>query len=315
MLTVIIIIFILLLIIAGSVLFVQPVRERIQNIFTHSRPTQIKNPLIEKGYNNKQVKLIEKLNKDDQALIANLPLIDDIDQYLLTPNFCLNKLERYQSYQKNNQQTVADSVLMVNMNLDLPFYSFINTVSNTNNADMLINKYNKLPSNYKPALVQIDSKFTTKPWQVTAITKTNFEKMANDALGVNLKILVSSAYRTYQQQLNLYNNYVKTSGQIAADNFSARPGHSEHETGLTIDVKNANIKYNQFGTTPEFIWLKDNAHRYGFIIRYPEGKTNITGYEYEPWHIRYVGQQPAMIIYTKNITLEEYTATYTKLEC
>jgi len=112
-----------------------------------------------------------------------------------------------------------------------------------------------------------------------------------------------SGYRSYSRQQIIYNNYVKIDGQVLADTYSARPGHSEHQTGLAFDVGKID---DNFGSTPQGKWLKDNAHYYGFIIRYPKGKEHITGYKYEPWHIRYLGVEIATDVYKKGVTLEEY---------
>lgn len=312
---VIVVSLLLILILCSFLWLITPNSNKIKNIIIKPNPRLIVDPLVEKGYNNNQINLIKKLSAKDQNLIIDLPFIEDIEQYLNTPNFCLNKLVRYQNYINKHEKSIKDSIILVNTNIDLPFYSLINTVSNPYSSKVLINKYHKLPMSYKPSLVAVNNKFTTKEWSLIKDASANFEKMANDALKLNLGILVSSAYRTYEQQLNLYNNYVKNSGQTAADTFSARPRHSEHETGLAIDVKSDDTTYTRFGSTSEYNWLKDNAHKYGFIVRYPENKTYITGYKFEPWHIRYVGIAVATIIYKNKLTLEEYTVIYTKLKC
>ena len=103
----------------------------------------------------------------------------------------------------------------------------------------------------------------------------------------------------------MYNDYVANYGVDYANNCSAKPGYSEHQTGLAVDVMGSNNDYNKFEYTKEFEWMKSNAHLYGFILRYPKGKEHITGYKYEPWHYRYVGDI-ASTIYNRNITLEEY---------
>ena len=99
---------------------------------------------------------------------------------------------------------------------------------------------------------------------------------------------------------------INEKGIVYADKCSARPGHSEHQTGLSIDVMGSNNDYNIFDKSKEFKWMKDNAHKYGFIMRYPKNKEYITGFKYEPWHYRYVGIDTAQKIYENNITLEEY---------
>ena len=118
-----------------------------------------------------------------------------------------------------------------------------------------------------------------------------------------LNLWIGSGYRSYQDQEIIYNNYVAMDGVEMADTYSARPGYSEHQTGLVIDC---NTIDDAFGNTPESAWLAEHAHEYGFVIRYPKGKEDITGYQYEPWHIRYVGSKVATECYERGICLEEY---------
>ncbi|CEA03904.1 D-alanyl-D-alanine carboxypeptidase [Metalysinibacillus saudimassiliensis] len=119
-----------------------------------------------------------------------------------------------------------------------------------------------------------------------------------------------SGYRSYDYQTTLYNNYVARDGKDAADRYSARPGYSEHQTGLVYDVGEVGKEdiwlTEQFGESEAGIWIRDNAHKYGFIMRYPKGKEDITGYMYESWHFRYVGEDIATKIAKANSTLEEY---------
>lgn len=136
------------------------------------------------------------------------------------------------------------------------------------------------------------------------------EHMFAAAKLVGLNLLVSSGYRSYSYQTTLYNSYVKSIGQTAADQQSARPGFSEHQTGLAVDVGATNHKCELeqcFADTPEGQWLASNAYLYGFILRYSADKAVVTGYEYEPWHFRYVGIPLATEMYKQNIvTLEEF---------
>lgn len=126
------------------------------------------------------------------------------------------------------------------------------------------------------------------------------QKAAKEA-GYSMPLL--SGYRSYDYQKNLYARYVSKYGEAVASTFSARAGHSEHQTGLAFDVGSIN---NSYGSTSAGIWLKENCAQYGFIIRYLKGKEHITGYKYEPWHIRYVGVEHATKIMERGITLEEY---------
>ena len=157
------------------------------------------------------------------------------------------------------------------------------------NGILIVNKKYSLPSNYGSGV---------DPEANQALK--NLQAGAKEA-GHPMPLL--SGYRSYYTQRNLYNSYVARDGQAAADTYSARPGHSEHQTGLAFDVGAIS---NNYGNTNAGIWLKNNAHKYGFIIRYPKGKEHITGYVYEPWHIRYVGTYHALKIYESGLTLEEY---------
>ena len=125
--------------------------------------------------------------------------------------------------------------------------------------------------------------------------------------GVKLNII--SGFRSYKYQEKLYNDYVKEFGIEKTNTFSAKPGHSEHQTGLAIDICEDS---DNFIGTKEDIWLQENAYKFGFIIRYPKGKEYITGYKYEPWHLRYVGKKHAKKIYDKQLTLEEYLGLWPK---
>ena len=134
------------------------------------------------------------------------------------------------------------------------------------------------------------------------------QKAAEEEIGIILK--PTTAFRDQSFQNTLYNNYVAKDGVEAADTYSARPGFSEHQTGLAIDLKNTLISSSTRLNDSDFEWLSNNAHRFGFIIRYPKEKVDITGYQFENWHIRYVGLNIAKTIYENNLTLEEYIDLY-----
>ncbi|MGG0642346.1 M15 family metallopeptidase [Sporosarcina gallistercoris] len=137
-----------------------------------------------------------------------------------------------------------------------------------------------------------------------------FEEMAAEAKLSSFNLTAFSTYRSYDYQVTLYNRYADRDGVEAADRYSARPGYSEHQTGLAFDIGEVNHEKHwassSFGSTEAGKWLLANAHRYGFILRYPNHKEQITGYMHEAWHYRYVGKPLAEEIFKKNITLEEY---------
>ena len=158
------------------------------------------------------------------------------------------------------------------------------------NGILIVNKTYSLPKDYDPGSLSVDA-------------KNAFDEMQNAAKNDNIKLWIASGYRSYSLQTNLYNSYVLKDGKAKADTYSARPGHSEHQTGLAMDL---NIIDSSFEGTPEAIWIEKNCYKYGFIIRYPKGKEEITGYKYEPWHVRYLGKELAEKVYNTGKTLEEY---------
>ncbi len=187
------------------------------------------------------------------------------------------------------------------------FYKNIRVIDNANRIDVLVNKNYKLKSDFIPNnLVKLNLKYSTDDKYMVEEAAYNFEKLSEEAYKKNYKIIAVSTYRSYQYQEKLFNYYAKTKGMDYALSCSAKPGHSEHQTGLAVDVMGSNEDYDLFEQAKEFNWMKKNAYKYGFILRYPKGKEKITGFKYEPWHYRYVGTKIAKEIYKKKITLEEY---------
>ena len=154
---------------------------------------------------------------------------------------------------------------------------------------LIVNKTYSLPADYDPG--------------TSAVAQNAFDKMAAAAAKDGITLFINSGYRSYQEQVNLYNSYAYERGTEEADKVSSRPGHSEHQTGLTFDVNTTELS---FEGTPEAIWLEKHCAEYGFIIRYPKGKEDETGYIYEPWHIRYLGKETAEKVTESGLTLEKY---------
>lgn len=192
----------------------------------------------------------------------------------------------------------------------------IKTVSNPSDILVLVNKQNALPMDYVPADLVVpdvpmafsDTSLDKAHLRVEAATALEDLFAAAEADGMELTMV--SGYRSAERQEELFEEEVAKDGsEEEAAMTVARPGTSEHQTGLAVDVSSPNYD-NQlntgFGETPEGTWLAKHAHEYGFIIRYEEDKTHITGYSYEPWHLRYVGVEAATTIYEKDMCLETY---------
>jgi D-alanyl-D-alanine carboxypeptidase len=189
------------------------------------------------------------------------------------------------------------------------------TIQNPANVLALVNKYNYLPNNYIPNdLVRpnVEFSFTDLKLEKAYMRKeaaAALEQMFKDAKNSGIELCAVSGYRAYSRQKNLFDAEVNHVGEVQAEQAVAIPGTSEHQTGLAMDItgKSTELHLTEgFANTKEGKWLAQNAHRFGFILRYPKGKEGITHYEYEPWHFRYVGIKAATIMFKKNWTLEEY---------
>lgn len=160
---------------------------------------------------------------------------------------------------------------------------------------LVVNKTYALPADYNPG--------------VNSEAQAAFDRMQAAAAAEGLNIYISSGFRSYDYQAGLYQRYVDKDGKAEADRYSARAGHSEHQTGLAFDL---NSIEESFADTKEGKWVNQNCHKYGFIIRYPSDKEDITGYKWEPWHIRYLGEDTAQAVYDSGLCLEEYLGITSK---
>lgn len=188
------------------------------------------------------------------------------------------------------------------------------TVTNPGDLVVLVNKERALPSDYIPQdLVSPQIPFSFQGQSEKKLLRKDaakaLEALFAKAKEEGIELIGVSGYRSYNTQKAIFNRNVEKKGLEATSQYSAEPGHSEHQTGLSIDVYNKEYKYaleESFADTEEGKWLAEHAAEFGFIIRYPKGKEEITGYNYEPWHIRYVGIDVAKEIKNRGITLEEY---------
>ena len=221
-------------------------------------------------------------------------------------------LERYRNYKANNSSLDnSDIVTRVNLNLDKEIYTDTVQATNLNTNYVLVNKFNYLGSDYIPNNLELlDNSYAKSGIYLVKEAKDMLEKLIAAAKEDGLNIRVTSAYRSYSYQVNLYNNYVKTDGEKLADTYSARPGYSEHQTGLVVDVTRSFDNFNNFENTEEYKWMLEHASDYGFILRYPKDKEEITTYTFEAWHYRYVGVDLAKKIKESNLTFDEYYVRY-----
>lgn len=180
----------------------------------------------------------------------------------------------------------------------------------------LVNKSHALPSNYEPGDLTVpDVRFPftedDPKKQLRHVAAEALEDLFKAADKAGHTLYAQSGFRSFDRQTTIFNNNVAKHGEKHANTYSARPGQSEHQTGLVMDVTSQSVGFlleEALGETPEGIWLEKEAHHYGFIIRYPKGKESITKYQYEPWHLRYVGVDLAKYLVENDLTLDEYYA-------
>ncbi|MBR4178431.1 MAG: M15 family metallopeptidase [Bacilli bacterium] len=272
-----------------------------------------KEDLLNLGYTIEEIKTIEKKisNINVKQLLLNKKY-DNLINFISSPYFNVENIERYEKYYGLNPDYTTDEVVIyVEIGLDNGFYTNINEIENYYDITTLVNKYNKLPDNviYED-LIELEKPYSKDgKRKVRSVVYDSIIKMIDDAKIDNVNLKVVSAYRTNSEQNYLFNNSTKKNGLEHALLYSAKPGHSEHQLGLAIDLNSTN---ESFEKTKEYEWLKQNAYKYGFIERYPKGKEFITGYGYEPWHYRYLGIDIATKIYEEDITYEEYLIKYNR---
>lgn len=249
-------------------------------------------------------------SKKEETKNNNQEVKEEKNKYEKLSYYKKENKKRYIAYEKENPTLTLEQIITyVNIGLDNPYYTNTKPADNLNTNLLLVNKYNYLTEDYVPSnLENISTTYARSGMQLVKEAKEAFETLSENAKKDGMNVIAMSSYRSYDYQVNLYNNYVAQDGKEAADKYSARPGYSEHQTGLAVDVYNLDLPYTSFEETEEFTWMQENAYKYGFILRFPKDKVDITGYQYESWHYRYVGKKVAKEIKDNNLTLEEYIA-------
>ena len=259
---------------------------------------------LDMGYLSTDVNSINKWNNTELNIKVSEKYIKDISNYLDYTFFKVEKLDRYLKYFNGDYK---DTLVKVNIGLDKKFYEDPNIIKEYSTS-VIVNKYNKLDSTFTPTkLVELD-KCSDGGQYLEEEAKLAYDKLCAASLKEGLKLGVTSSYRSYESQQGVYASYLKSNGKEYVSQYVATPGYSEHQTGLALDVKSK--VSSPFKTTKEYIWMLNNSYKYGFILRYPDNKENITGYSPEAWHFRYVGIEIAKIVYDEKITYDEYYAMF-----
>ncbi|NLA32380.1 MAG: M15 family metallopeptidase [Mollicutes bacterium] len=270
--------------------------------------------LLEKEYEPEKINYL--MSNQTKELINKIITLDKFEiDYLKIKDFDLDKLARYKEF-NSYVLSFEEIVKAVNHDIDIKkdevpydsanFYINIKPAIDPHSDITLVNKAYVLDKSFVPNdLVNFESKSISK--RVVEPLKEMFE-YAKEA-GYHLCTI--SSYRSYNTQTSLFYGYIKRDGRAHAERYSAKPGHSEHQLGLATDLCTTNGKRITVDS-PVYPWLENNAHKFGFIIRFPKGKTGITGYNFEPWHVRYIGKEHATKVKELDITYDEYYEIFLK---
>ena len=278
----------------------QPHKHLIRNI----------NTLIKKGYSNSSISMILEHGTDrDVTEFSKRDKINYLEEFLSISYAKLHNYDRYVDYSNETGEDNEATVLAVNLDMDREDY-VDSLIVTEYSVDMLVNKHRSLTEDYIPDdLVSIDEEYAADDTQAGATVAVNaFISMYKAAKKDGYDLVINSSYRSYQDQVDICDTYRELYGENYVNNFVAKPGFSEHQTGLSFDIgsKNSNI----FAESKEYQWIQENAHKYGFIQRFPKKYESITGFRVEPWHYRYVGKKIAGYIYEHDISFEEYYAVF-----
>lgn len=270
--------------------------------------------ITEKGYKLNEAKDMIKILSDEKINYILENEYNEMYYQIITQKYYLDKnFEKYIEYKNYHEDTSYEDVIaIVNVHANVGWYNESYKSNTKDNYLIIVNKFYYLDENYKRDDIQnVSLAYSYANNKASSIVIENFEEMRQDVedkLGIHL--MINSSFRSYSEQEEIYNEFKKVSLKYA-DSYAARPGFSEHQTGLAIDLTSLEHPLiDDFKKSEEYQWLKENCHKYGFILRYPEGKEYITGYNTESWHFRYVGKEVATQIYNEGITFDEYYAYY-----
>lgn len=272
-------------------------------------------------------KLLEYLDGLDKYAISaegllqlvNHPDYDPVEDYseleraILKEKYYLSRnYERYLAVARsiNKKVEAAEIVAQVNSNRDREYYTEPEAADIDAGDLLLVNKYYYLGPDYDVDIVAMDAAYGQIGVEMERETYKHFQKMAEAALLDGVQLYVTSGYRDYTDQEEVFASYLAEGGEAHALVYAAKPGYSEHQTGRALDIFTPGMTLTSFAGTKGANWLANEAYKYGFVLRYPEDKVELTGYEYEPWHYRYVGEDAAKTIYSEGLSLEEYYAYY-----
>jgi D-alanyl-D-alanine carboxypeptidase len=269
--------------------------------------------LLEVGYTQEETTtLIEKYDNNRLEELLNMQYNEHIVSFMEEKYFIFSKLNDYLAYkEKYKKKEYNEIVQIVNVEMHIDWLDNQKETDTSKNELMLVNRIYGLSEDYVPSdLVDVPIKYAYAGKKLSNFVLQETIKLIEEAKNYNYNFVVSDGYRSYEDQKKMYDSYVDAIGVSETDEFVARPGHSEHQSGLILELKPYNKVISDVSTNEEYLWLRENAHKFGFIFRYNKEHEKLTGFSSFTWKIRYVGVEAATTIYNEGICFEEYYAYY-----
>jgi len=272
--------------------------------------------LLKVGYNTDEIKIInEKLDNKIKDKIVNQKYNEYLALFLKEKYFIYNNLDKYIEYYKENEEEYSKVIAIINTEANIDWFDNEKETDLSKGDLILVNRLYGLKKDYiAKDIVDIPTKYAYDGKKINKNVLDHIIDMFESAKIEGYTFVVSDGFRTYKEQEDIYNNYADSFSKSEADEYVARPGHSEYETGLSFNIEIYNKYYDNPKLSQEYIWLKENAHKYGFIFRFPENKEDLTKFPTDYYRLRYVGVDAATTIYYDEISFEEYYAYYIRGE-
>lgn len=271
--------------------------------------------LLSIGYDSDEVKtLLHKFNDDKLEDILKRKADSNIASFANEKFFIYENLDKYLDYKKSNKETDNTKIVsIINTEANIDWMDNERETDTSKEELMLVNRMYGLDSKYTPEdIITIPIKYAYSGIKIKNSILDSIISLIDAAKEEGYTFVVSYGYRTYKEQKKLYDSYANSYGKASADEYVARPGHSEYETGLSFDLEPYKdmSKVKNIKELEEYSWLRDNAHKYGFIFRFESDKEYLTGFSEDPWRLRYVGVDAAEMMYNEKICFEEYYAYF-----
>ena len=265
------------------------------------------------GYKEDEVKTIkDKLNNAEIDNLMELKYDKNIVKFMNEKYFIYKNLSKYLEYKKDNKlESYTNIVTIINTEANIDWFDNTKETDISKKELMLVNRLYGLSKDYEPDdIIDVPSQYAYTGVKISNSIMDNIVALIDAASDEGYTFVLADGYRSYSEQESIFERYKNAYGYSEADRIAARAGHSEYQTGISFTIVPLYKEYDKPKESLEYKWLSDNAYRYGFIFRFPEDKTDITGFEASTWRLRYVGSEAANIIKSENICFEEYYAYF-----